>query len=104
METFLRHGVGTVVITRGADGAVAASGRQRWQGEVFRVNSIDPSGSGDAFASGIVTGIVGRWDIPQTLRYAAALGASATTAIGTTDGVFTADQANAFLQKNIEAN
>jgi hypothetical protein len=36
----------------------------------------------------------------RTLRYAAALGASATTAIGTTDGVFTAEQAQAFIDKH----
>ncbi len=97
IETFLRCGVGTVVITRGASGVRAASGTQRWQSEAFRVESLDPSGSGDAFAAGIVTGIVRRWDMDETLRYAAALGASATTAIGTTDGVFTAQQARTFL-------
>ena len=97
---FLRCGVGTIIITCGADGAVAATGRQRWQGKACRVNSVDPSGSGDAFAAGVVTGIVHRWDLAQTLRYAAALGASATTAVGTTDGVATAEEANKFLQEH----
>ncbi len=100
METFLRHGVRTVIITCGREGAVAASGSERWQAAAHQVHSIDPSGSGDAFAAGVVTGIVRRWEMAQTLRYAAALGASATTAIGTTDGVFTAEQAPAFLDEH----
>ena len=96
-ETFLRHGVGTVVITRGGAGSVAGNGRSRWQAGVHLVDSIDPLGAGDAFAAGIITGILRRWDMAETLRYAAVLGASATTAIGTTDGVFTAEQTKAFL-------
>jgi sugar/nucleoside kinase (ribokinase family) len=100
MEAFLRHGVQTVIITRGHEGSVAASGSQQWCAAAYQVPSVDPSGSGDAFAAGIITGVVRRWELDQTLCYAAALGASATTAIGTTDGVFTAEQARAFLDKH----
>ena len=100
VEFFLRQGVRTVVITCGTEWAIAASGSDRWQGDICRVTSIDPSGSGDAFASGIVTGILHRWDMAHTLRYAAALGASATTAVGTTEGVFNAREAEAFLQRH----
>jgi sugar/nucleoside kinase (ribokinase family) len=100
LEVFLRHGVGTVVVTCGPNGSVAACGTQRWKADTYRVDCIDPSGSGDAFAAGVITGILRQWDLPQTLRYAAAMGASATTALGTTDGVFTASQTQAFLAKN----
>jgi sugar/nucleoside kinase (ribokinase family) len=96
----LACGVGTVVITRGAEGATAARGRQRWQVEAYRVDGVDPSGSGDAFAAGLITGILRKWDVAEMLRYAAALGASATTAIGTTGGVFDAQQARSYLDRN----
>ena len=94
------HGVGTVVITRGPDGSIAARDRERWRAGAYDVASIDPSGSGDAFDAGIIAGILRGWDMARTLRFAAALGASATTAIGTTDGVFTPEQAEAFLGKH----
>lgn len=100
METFLRHGVGTVVITRGSGGAMAARASQRWRSDAYHVECIDPSGAGDAFAAGIITGIVHRWDFEETLRYAAVLGASATTAIGTTDGVLTAEHAQRLLDQH----
>lgn len=61
---------------------------------------MDPSGCGDAFAAGLVTGIVKGWDMSATIRYASALGASAIRALGTTDGVFTASQAEEFINVN----
>jgi sugar/nucleoside kinase (ribokinase family) len=100
IEAFLRHGARTVIITCGPDGSVAASDRETWKAGIYPVGCIDPSGSGDAFDAGIITGILRRWDMPQTLRYAAALGASATTMIGTTDGVFTTEQARALIEKH----
>jgi sugar/nucleoside kinase (ribokinase family) len=100
LETLLSHGARTVVVTCGPDGSAAASDRQSWKAGIYRINCIDPSGSGDAFDAGIITGVLRRWDMAQTLRYAAALGASATTAVGTTDGVFTAEQARAFIEKH----
>lgn len=100
IETFLRHGVGTVVITCGSGGAKAASASQRWRSDAYQVECVDPSGAGDAFAAGIITGIVHRWDFEKTLRYAAVLGASATTAVGTTDGVLTAEQVRRLLDQH----
>ena len=58
---------------------------------------MDPSGCGDAFATGVVTGILHGLDLPTTIRYASALGASAIRALGTNDGVFTAAQAEEFI-------
>jgi sugar/nucleoside kinase (ribokinase family) len=100
IETFLQHGARTVIITCGSNGAIAAADRQRWKAGIYRVNCIDPTGSGDAFDAGVITGVMQGWKIDDTLRYAAALGASATTALGTTDGVFTADEARAFVANN----
>ena len=96
----LGHGAGTVIITQGQLGAFAASAHGRWRSPAFRVESVDMSGGGDAFAAGLIRGILAGWEIPQMLRYASALGASATTAIGTTEGVFTADQAEGFLNEH----
>ena len=104
VDAFLSHGASNVVITCGGEGAVAASAAQKttqlWRSDIYRVDCIDPSGSGDAFAAGIITGALRGWDMTRTLRFASALGASATTAVGTTDGVFTADQAAAFLEEH----
>jgi sugar/nucleoside kinase (ribokinase family) len=99
IEAFLALGARTVIVTQGREGSIAARGHERWRAGAFEAACLDPSGAGDAFAAGVVTGIVRDWEVPQTLRYAAALGASATTAIGTTDGVLTAEQARQFLDE-----
>ena len=90
-------GANTVMITLGKRGVVAAQGGRCWQAGIYPMPElVDPSGSGDAFAAGVVTGIVRQWDLPRTIQYASALGASATRALGTTDGVFTSSEAEEF--------
>jgi sugar/nucleoside kinase (ribokinase family) len=91
------YGANTIVITQGEAGCYAAKGREVWRTSSFSLDAVDLSGSGDAFAAGLITGVLHNWDMPQMLRYASALGASATRAIGTTDGVFTAAEAQVFL-------
>ena len=97
IRAFQSSGANTVIITLGSAGAVAARAGKLWRSGIYQMEIKDPSGSGDAFDSGIITGILRGWDMPQTLRYASVLGASVTQAVGTTDGLFTAKEATAFL-------
>jgi sugar/nucleoside kinase (ribokinase family) len=96
-HTFQDSGANTVIITHGRAGATAVRGGEVWRSGAYQMPVVDPTGPGDAFASGIITGILRGWDLPCTLRYASALGASATRAIGTTDGVFTSGEAESFI-------
>lgn len=87
----------TVLITLGKHGVLA-----RRRDEVLRVGSysvetIDESGAGDAFAAGIVTGLLEEWPLEKSLRFASAMGASCTRALGCTDGVFGFDEAMEFI-------
>ena len=59
--------------------------------------SRDPSGAGDAFAAGVIVGVLEKWEMARTLRFANAIGASACMALGCNAGVFTRPQADAFL-------
>jgi sugar/nucleoside kinase (ribokinase family) len=93
-------GANTVIITRGARGAVAARAGRTWCCGAFQMNVVDPSGSGDAFTAGVIRSLLFGWDLPYTLRYASAMGASATRAAGTTDAVFSAAEAEAFVSQH----
>ena len=93
-------GANTVIITRGERGSVAARGGKVWSCGAYHMNVVDPSGSGDAFTSGVIRSILLRYEIPQTLSYASAMGASVTRAAGTTDTAFSAEEAEAFLIQN----
>jgi sugar/nucleoside kinase (ribokinase family) len=98
LRFFLEREANTVFITQGKRGILAGRGHEYWQAGVYAMNQVDPSGSGDAFDAGVVLGALRGWDIPQMIRYASALGASAIRALGTTDGVFTAAEADEFIR------
>ena len=74
-------------------GSVAVFGNECWRCQTYPGQVVDPSGAGDAFASGLITGIANGWAFPRSLQYASLLGASATWMVGTTDGVLTEAQA-----------
>jgi sugar/nucleoside kinase (ribokinase family) len=90
-------GANTVIITRGGEGTVAVQDGRIWSSGAFQMDVVDPSGSGDAFTSGVIRSLLEEWRLPQLLRYASAVGASATRAPGTTDSVFSASEAETFL-------
>ena len=100
LRMFQDAGANTVIVTRGEQGSVAARNGEVWKCGTYQMNVLDPSGSGDAFTSGVIKSLLLGWDLPQTLRYASAVGASATRAAGTTDSVFSASQADAFIRTN----
>ena len=100
LKMFKKLGAHNVVVTLGRDGAIAASEDKMWKIGIYPADRIDPSGSGDAFASGLITGILDDLSMPDAMRYGTALGGSATEAIGTTDGVFTRQQALDFMDAN----
>lgn len=90
----------TVVITLGKAGALARQGDLVLRAGVFEVDSIDESGSGDAFDAGFLVGTLKNWSLEESLRFASAVGASCTRALGCHDGVFTYEEALAFVSLN----
>ena len=101
LRALLGMNASTVVVTRGKQGFIAGRGGEFWESGIYRMpEAVDPSGCGDAFSAGVVAGIVRGMDLPSTLRLAGALGASAARAVGTTDGVFSAAEAEEFVARN----
>jgi sugar/nucleoside kinase (ribokinase family) len=95
-ELFRRLGAGTVVITRGAKGAVLVNDQVRLRAGVYAVPFVDGSGGGDAFDAGYIWGLLHNAAADDCLRVASALGASCVRAIGTTPGVFTRAECDEF--------
>lgn len=90
-------GVENVIITCGEKGAVAANASGKWRCEAVRIDCIDPSGAGDAYCTGAIAASLAGRDLPGLLGFAAVLGASATRALGTTDGIFSRSEASDFF-------
>ena len=96
-EAFRRLGVGTAIITMGGEGTLLVGERLRLRAGVYPVEFVDGSGGGDAFAAGYICGMLEGRGPEDCLRLASALGASCVRAVGTTTGVFTRAECEAFL-------
>ncbi|PYV01974.1 MAG: carbohydrate kinase family protein, partial [Acidobacteria bacterium] len=90
----------TIAITLGREGVLVRSKDRVFRAGAYAVESVDESGAGDAFAAGFIIGLIEQWPLEQTLRFASAVGASCTRALGCTEGVLHFDAALAFVAHN----
>lgn len=81
------RGVGTVALKLGAGGCFVSS--EEFEGFVAapEVEAIDGTGSGDAFAAGLLYGQLAGWPLERSATLANAAGALAATAVGAFEGV-----------------
>ncbi len=93
----LNAGCGAVVITQGARGVLAATARDTIEQPAFKISVVDASGAGDAFAAGLIAGLLDAMPLERALRLGSAMGASACTALGCNAGLFDRAQADAFI-------
>ncbi len=99
-HTFRELGARRVVITRGERGAIAISDALQVQLETYPITFVDGSGGGDAFDAGYIAGLLeGRSEL-DCLKLASAIGASCVRAVGTTAGIFTREEAVAFMSQH----
>jgi sugar/nucleoside kinase (ribokinase family) len=97
---FRDMGANRVVITRGSDGSVSVSDDRRYKLGTYPITYVDGSGGGDAFDAGYIAGLLDGLDEIGCLKLASAVGASCVRAIGTTAGVFTRAEADAFIDSH----
>jgi tagatose 6-phosphate kinase len=67
---------GAIVVTLGADGAVAVDGTGAWRVRVPPVPTRSAVGSGDAFSAGLMIGLVRAESLTQACALGAACGAA----------------------------
>ena len=96
-QAFLEYGARTVVIKRGELGVHVRSRETAFDMPAPPVEVIEPSGAGDAFAAGLIVGILEGWDLERSVAFASVVGGSACTALGCTTGVFSRRRADEFV-------
>jgi sugar/nucleoside kinase (ribokinase family) len=97
---FRELGAGVAVITMGGDGSVLMSADMCLRAGTYAIDYVDGSGGGDAFDAGFICGLLRDAPLDECLRLGSALGASCVRAVGTTPGVFTRSECDAFLRAN----
>jgi sugar/nucleoside kinase (ribokinase family) len=81
------RGAGAVTITLGAEGCYASGPDFEGYVPAPAVAEVDGTGSGDAFAAGLLHGTLAGWSLERAARLACAAGALATTAVGAYGGL-----------------
>jgi sugar/nucleoside kinase (ribokinase family) len=93
-------GARRVVVTMGEEGAVVVSDEMKLRLGAYPIPYVDGSGGGDAFDAGYIAALLDGLDELGCLKLASAVGASCVRAVGTTAGVFTRTEADAFIAQN----
>ena len=97
---FHELGAKTVVITCGDNGCVLVNSETQIKAGVYPVSFLDGSGCGDAFDAGYIYGMLQGFSSEECTRWGSVLGASCVRSIGTTNGVFTYEQASDFMKEH----
>jgi len=80
-------GAGIAAVTLGPEGCQVAADDFEGRVPAVRVDPVDGTGAGDAFAAGFLYGRLAGWPTEACARFANAAGALATTAVGAFEGV-----------------
>ena len=85
-------------VTLGEYGAIGVVGHQIIRQPAFNVNAVDTVGAGDAFHGAIAYAALRGWELPEAIRFAAAVGAMSCTALSPRAPLPTLRQAQRFLR------
>jgi len=97
-QELLRAGVQTVVLTRGAQGAMVVTNDGYHVMSALQVQVVDTTGAGDAFNGTLATYLAGGMPLEPAMRHAIAAGALACTKLGVIPALPNADQLGEFLR------
>lgn len=112
IRAVLDKGVEMLVVSRGAEGALATNGDYRIELPAFAIPVVETTGAGDAFMAAMITHLLPEWEkagtlrrVPyeqaeRALRFATAAGALTCTRIGAIPALPTLAETQAFLDQN----
>lgn len=99
-EALRALGTRTAIVTQGERGAIVLTPHERLRAGVYPVETVDATGTGDAFSAGFMFGVLNGEPTSRCLQLGTAMGASCVRSMGATTGVFNAKQLTEFVRDN----
>jgi len=93
------QGVETVILTLGAQGALAISPQGTIYAPAFSVQAVDTTAAGDAFVAAFGVALCEGQPLPEALRFANATGALTVTRLGAQPSLPSREEVEAFLRE-----
>lgn len=107
-EAIARHYAGlgskTVLVTMGADGLLAVSGRETLRAPAFSVASVDATGAGDAFTGALLAELCRGEAFREAVHFANAAAALSTMGYGAIEPLPTRDAVVNFLRSRTQVS
>ena len=75
-------GAKTVIVTLGENGSICVTPEKYFYQPAFKVNVVDTTGCGDVFHGAFIFGLLQKWDLNETMRFASATAALKCREIG----------------------
>ena len=75
-------GAKTVIVTLGEKGSICVTPEGFFYQPAFKVNAVDTTGCGDVFHGAFIFGLLQKWDLNETIRFASATAALKCREIG----------------------
>lgn len=100
LKKILDLGPRKVIITDGENGSYGADAEDYYQLDVFPARIVEMTGAGDAFATGVLSGLFYGKILPEAMRWGAVNGAAVIEQIGPQAGLLTYKE----MQKKLKEN
>lgn len=101
METLIRRGARTVILTLGRNGCLVRSGSVNVHIPAFDVEAVDTTAAGDTFCGALVAQLSKAVDLIEAVKFATAASAICVTKMGAQPSIPTARDIRSFLLQNV---
>jgi sugar/nucleoside kinase (ribokinase family) len=101
-EFLLSYGIKTVALKMGERGSYIRTPDWELYLPIYKVETVDSTGAGDAFAAGFLAGVAKGWSYKDAARLGNAVGACCVTAIGSSAGIKNMDETLEFMKNHSE--
>jgi ribokinase len=103
VKALLGSGVGTVILTLGARGALPARQGEMQIVPAFAVEPVDTTAAGDAFVAGLSVALAEGRELYEAVRWGNAAGALAATKLGAQTSLPTRQELEQLLSANAQS-